>query len=398
MLSCSRRLIWILIAACGGSTCISRTARAQAATLTLDDIIRGCQATEERWKNLKNWMIHYRHVRDRRVDKKNPMPGDDAEFPPIEKVNGRRGAWFYAYDSQGVLMRHNPHYKPTDKFRYWILWKDGVSLERDEDDVSILPEPSVRAYQMFFFTAWLGLDMQADMTVRSEFLRKIFKSNRPSDKIADAMLPQCLVKHRAEYHVRPELENVDGHLCHVVEWPNHDIIWIDPAINFMTRRRFVFKPIGHLAADVTHVGYEQKAPGIWIPSHSKSLSYHDLTAPEQLRTKVRDVVQNILIDSQFNDVPDSSFTIPIPDGVRIHDFIRGYTYEKRKPDANPLRHGLAQAQFDLSLSARPSSRRDRPNSALLAGIGLQLIVTAFLIGWQKKHRQREEGPVDERGR
>jgi hypothetical protein len=370
----NRYSTWVFLAACLGALCLAGPARAEPATLTLDDIIRGLQATEERWLKLENWMIHYWHVRDL----KDPAPGTDAEFPPMEKVNARKGKVFYAYEKQGLSRKANPHADPNTKVETWVLWKDGVCLERHNDNVSVLPEPSTIAYQMYFFTGWLFLDLQQDMEVRSEYLRKIYKSNRPSDVMADYILPRCLVTYRSEYRVRPQLEMVDGHPCHVLERPNHDVIWIDPAINFMARRRLVYKPAGHLGADITHTDYQQKAPGIWIPSRSKSLAYNGHTAPEAYRTKVRDVAQNVLVTARFNDVPDSVYNVPVPDGVRVHDYIRGYTYEKTRPEADPLQRGLEAARRDLEISA-PPRRRDWLRLGLLGAIGVQLLVTAFCL-------------------
>src|SRR6266852_2152839 len=136
---------WMLIA-CMGAVCAFSSARAEPVTLTLDDIIRGSQATENRWKELRNWMIHYRSLsenkdpapitrRDFPPGTKIAPPGTVVDFPPRDKVNARRGPWFYAYESQALARWANPGVNPAEKVENWILFKDGVSLERQNNNV-----------------------------------------------------------------------------------------------------------------------------------------------------------------------------------------------------------------------------------------------------------------------
>jgi hypothetical protein len=308
-----------------------------------------------------------------------PPPGTLIDFPPVEKINARRGSWFYAYENQGLARWANPTSNPGRKSHRWILFKDGISLERDDNHVSILPEPSSMAYQVYYFTTWLFLDLQSDMEVKSDHLRRIFKSGRPSDMNSYLMLPRCLREHRDAYRIRPILEAVDGHPCHVLEWPDHDVIWIDPSIGCMARRRLLYRPVGHLGVDLTHSGFEEKAAGIWIPRSSKSISYNAEDSGDY-RTKVHSIGQNILIDAKVNDVPDSVFTVPIPDGARIHDFIRGITYDKLLPADKPLDRGLKRGALDLAIARERTPRRlGWPDWLLLMGIGAQLAFAGVLL-------------------
>src|SRR5579875_517731 len=173
---------------------------------SLDEIIKGMEETYNRWKSLDSWMVHYHHVRER----VNPRPNMIAEYPPNEMVNARKGKWFYAYESQKQLKSLNPRAGPNDRIHSWIVWKGDVAVEREGLHVSILPELGPRAYQCFFYTGWLFLDLLTDLEVRSASLKKLLGSgSRPSAEYDDLyMLPQCIIKHKSEYHVWPKCEVV----------------------------------------------------------------------------------------------------------------------------------------------------------------------------------------------
>ena len=368
LLSTARmRLLCVALAA----LVFAPTATAQPATMTLDELVAGMERTAANWVSLHSWMIHYHHTRKMLT----PVPGFEDNFPPNEMVNARKGKWMYSWESQRLDPKLNPTAGPEDRSQYWIAWKGDVCVERDDNQLSILPEPSSRAYQTFFFTGWLGLDLQADMEVRSGYLRKLFKGSRPSERMARISLPGAIIRSKREYKVRPQLEVVDGAPCYAIERPGYDVLWVDPSIGYLFRRRLYYDPPGVLAADLRHEDFRKYAPGIWLPQRSKSMAYlpDNLNLPEH-KGKVNALLQHTLVAARFNDLPDSFFTVPLPEQATVHDYIRGYTYIKHPPGSDPLQHAL-----DRALASSPDvGRWSWQKIAMVAAIGIEVILLGLM--------------------
>lgn len=378
--------LWLLAAALAAfdptPAVAQPTTATKPATMTLDELVAGMEQTAARWASLSSWMVHYHHTRKMLT----PLPGFGEDYPSNEMINARKGKWMYSWESQRLDLKLNPSAGPDDKSQYWIAWKGDVCVERDDDQLSILPEPSSRAYQTFFFTGWLGLDLQGDMEVRSGYLRKLFKGARPSEREARVMLPGAIVRSKGEYKVRPQLEVVDGVPCHVVERAGYDVLWVDPSIGYLFRRRLYYDSPGRLAADLQHEEFREYAPGIWLPQRSKSQAYASerLNLPEY-KGKPNALLQHTLVAARFNDLPDSYFNVPIPEQATVHDYIRGYTYIKHPPGSDPLQHAL-----ERSLASSPDLSRPRHWSwqkiAMVAALGIEAILLGLLVQLINKAR------------
>jgi hypothetical protein len=132
-------------------------------------------------------------------------------------------------------------------------------------------------------------------------------------------MPRCLTTHRALYRVREAMEDVDGFPCHVVEWAKKDIIWVDHGHGFNVRRRREFQPSGDIAFDFKASGFQQRAPGVWLPDRQLSVAFNMDRDPKEYRGRVSFVMTNVLREARFNDVPDSLFEVPLDKDVLIHD-------------------------------------------------------------------------------
>jgi hypothetical protein len=283
-------------------------APAQPATLGLDDIIRGIQKNDETWHKQKSWMVRYVHSREQ-ID---PPPNFLVLYGDNRMVAARKGPCLFASEDQ--LMVDNPA-RITGR-KTWVLWKDGQYTDRDHNNVTILskapaPGEGNLALNTFYYPNTLMRDFLTDTF---DFPDELWETEEFS-----LMLPRCLVKHRAEYRVRKELEDVDSFPCHVVERPGKDVIWIDEHCGFNFRRRRGFQPSGSILYEGKASSFEEKAPGIWLPQRQIGIAYNPDAAPEPYRGKIMRVVTNTVQEVRFNDLPDDFFEIPQPQGVLVHD-------------------------------------------------------------------------------
>lgn len=283
-------------------------ARPGPATLGVDDIIQGIEKNDEAWRKQKSWMVRYVHSREQ-ID---PPPNTLSLYGDNQIVNARKGPWLFASEDQLVV--DNPNRVVGRKT--WVVWKNGQYTERARDDVTIRSKaPSLDegnlAFNVFYYPNSLMRDLLTDtFTVPDDFW--------DGDETAMS-LPRCLVKNRAEYRVRKQLEDIDSFPCHVVERAGKDIMWIDDHHGFNVRRRRFFQPSGSIAVEVKASSFEEKAPGIWLPRHQVGIGYNPDAAPEPYRGKIMRVTTNILEESRFNDLPDNFFEVPQPKSVRVRD-------------------------------------------------------------------------------
>jgi hypothetical protein len=279
-------------------------AHAKAATLGVEQIIHGIEQNQAAWRGLKGWMVRYLHAREQ-ID---PPPGMLVLYGDNRIVNARKGSWLFASEDQTSVA--NPAH--ITGRQTWVLWKDGQYTQRDHETVTSRSGPpdlaANLALNVFYYPNSLFRDFLSDtFPLPAEF----WQADEPS-----LTLPRCLSAHVKEYHVRKEREAVDSFPCHVLEWPGHDIIWIDDACGFSVRRRKFFLPSGSMAFEMKASGFEQKAPGIWIPARQTGITYNPDTCPPQYRGKIMRIATNSLIEARFGDVPDSLFQIPRPPGAK----------------------------------------------------------------------------------
>ena len=276
----------------------AQSMKAKPATLDVEQIIQGIEQNQAAWGRLKGWMVRYVHAREQI----EPPPGMLVLYGDNQIVNARKGKWLFASENQA--MPANPAHISGRKT--WVLWKDGKYTERNQQSIqSRSGEPDLAgnlALNVFYYPNSLFRDFCSDtFTLPAEF----WNEDEPS-----LTLPRCLSAHKKEYRVRGELEEVDSFPCHVLEWPGHDIIWIDDHCGFNVRRRKFFVPSGSMVFEMKASGFEEKAPGIWIPGRQTGITFNPDSAPPQYRGKIMRIVTNTLIEAQIGDVPDAMFNVP----------------------------------------------------------------------------------------
>ena len=278
------------------------------ATLGVEDIIHGIEKNDQAWRQLPGWMFRYVHSREQ-VD---PPPGLLVLYGDNQIVNARKGRWLFECEDQSIVA--NPAHIGARKT--WAALTDEGYAERNGNTLTLWPKltgvmEGNLILNTFYYPNSLFRDFLSDFF---EFPKEFWEADEPS-----LTLPRCLTAHRAEYRVRPELEEVDTFPCHVVERAGKDVFWIDDRCGFSVRRRQVFQPSGSIAAEMKASGFQEKAPGIWVPSRQTGITFNPDSAPQPYRGKVMRVVTNTLIEARIGTLPDELFRIPRPAGMRVID-------------------------------------------------------------------------------
>lgn len=275
---------------------------AEPAKLSIDDIIQGIEENHKVWRAQKSWMVKYTHTREGIA----PPPGKFVGFPDVELTNARRGKTLAIYHSQPFVNG------AAGKGQNWLLW-DGTSFT-ERNDLSAYKQdmPAEHFLSYFWYPMMLMRDMFSDtITIPEEAFSQ--------DPELSLFLPHCLKRNKKDYTIRKELEEIDEVMCHVLDRPGKDIVWIGADRGFNMCRRTVYQPSGAVHGEFKANGFKEYAKGIWLPKRQLSVAFNSDTDPKEFRGRVRWVVMNNLNEARFGDVPDSVFQVPLPGGVKLED-------------------------------------------------------------------------------
>ena len=300
----SHRLVskGLQIIALAAITVVPRAVHSAEARFTLEQIIEGIEKNEALWRKT-NWMIRYHHTRDRRA----VPPGVSlVPFAPREIVNARKGNWLYS--------QLGPTNNASENVQQWVLWKDNVSTIKDSNSAFIRSEPDTMVFSSFYYPFALHRNL---LTGAVPFPKEAY-----DDPEFAIMLPYALKQKSKGYVVQRQLIDIEGVLCHAVELPGKDLIFIDTDHGFVVRGRIVFQG-GKTHMDFHASGFKERHPGIWIPDVQKGIEYNLDSDPPEFRGKARNVTINRLIEAKFGTIPDSQFEVPLPKEVNVNDLRKG---------------------------------------------------------------------------
>jgi hypothetical protein len=346
-----------------GSIVPAHALAADPAKLTVRQIIQGMKASLARFNDGSGWVLRYRQ----QLDSRNPLPDEYRGFyPDGEFINAQKGGWWYVHEKQERPIQRED---PDAIVQSWSSWKNGISVERIANNVWILPEPSVHSRQSFWYTHALFLNAPAPSRAATP-LRQVFGSGgdwHPGWR----WLPAWLEEHEREFRVRPLLEEVDGAWCPVVEWPNHDIIWVDCSRGYMVVRRNYYQSPGAPLLEAEHSGLHEVKPGVWLPSKEVTTIYNRDTDPKPFTGKVKLVETNTLVDCQLGNVPDSLFDVPRIRQGKVTDYVRGITYVKYPAEIDP---------FEEAIRRTPIEKNDRAGIIRIAWLEVGLLIAIAFNG------------------
>jgi hypothetical protein len=210
---------------------------------------------------------------------------DNSEFLPSGKVKKMGEHYEYAYNGRKRQMRSHE--------TNW-MGLDSAQNGRAKDDG--------------------GYFLQFYLRALFHVLPDVFSSNaRSTLRLPDALADE-------DVRVRPTREDIDGRACVVVELrKSNRVLWADPRLNYALRQWEVRTPDTNLLIWRYHLrDYKPVAPGVQLPF---------LIVQERGAPKAPQEFQNAPLLSwtfrvthvEANNVPDSTFTLDVPSGVKVTD-------------------------------------------------------------------------------
>jgi len=181
-----------------------------------------------------------------------------------------------------------------------------------------------------------------------------------------------------DYVLRQQPEAVEGHLCHVVEMPGLDRIWLDPQIGYAIRKREAWHPVSKalLRRQTSSEFREYPVSGpageqaVWFPARIRLDAAGKADAPSE-ETGLDIVIE----DLKINRVDDGVFKFVPPPGTLIADRDTGKL--RQVPGGlDLLDHSAVIAQQMMELSRTQSRQGPRgipPEAYGLLAVSVALI-------------------------
>jgi hypothetical protein len=234
-------------------------------------------------------------------------------------------------------------------------------------------------YAGFDYTRNLSLDV-AKYVAKSNGTSLAEVRKKYTDEAGLPFLPDYLREHLDRYHVCIAPEEVDGAMCWVVEWPEMDRFWVDPARGYaIVRRRFAWEPGKPWHFEFHNRDYREVKPGLWLPEAQTEDRYASIAFDRrQLWGQIISRSQFRLLDVQFNNVPEALFDIRLPPGTVVCDLYRKIHYLVPNGSGEPFAETIALAK------AGHGSR----NYWLWVVLPLALAVALGSAAWLSIYRRR----------
>jgi hypothetical protein len=257
----------------------------------------------------------------------------------LSDSHARIRAWYVEYESsrEGPTVQGEDRYvhrvvaaKSHDRFFHWSThgtrwsgWKEDPYQQR----LTLTPSKIIveRPFHRQFRLLSLGPTDPLPGTMPQEFLFLALGwwpfPNRPMP-VLESGVPCGLpaIARSSKYAVNARQELVDGHWCHVLEYPGYDRLLLDSDHGWSILAREVFDPNkGILLQRIESSKHREIQPGIWVPFEFRNIIF-DAAPPKSngpKAVKALDAVLKVLELKLNEDVQDELFRFePLPGSIQ----------------------------------------------------------------------------------
>jgi len=336
---------------------------AQQTRLSMDELIEGMKRLDDRFTPDKSYHVHFRDSRETFTSQGGSELRDSLEVEHFREGNK-------------ILVRSNA--TDSDKNQEAVYWDGHICTQVKNQIVYFWPFLIPQGHNQNYYTQSLFVDTYRGLEWGTPSAAEGRKKNQSEQHFY--LLPKMVADNRERYTIRPALEDVDGHMCHVLEWPGRDLIKIDAAHGFVARSRTLSYEADIPATTWSNLDLFESKPGCWLPRRQEETRY--FVAPREDAKKIRQVVKRNLLSIRFDPINEAVFEPVMPDKSRpfhVIDSVRGMSYRKYPKEIDPLSRVVSDAQ-----SLQPIHK----SSPVLLQINAIVMGLASLIILSKHHRSR----------
>jgi len=243
-------------------------------------------------------------------------------------------------------------------------------------------------FQCLDYFSQLGFDIAKPMTEEN---RGDYERIRAGAGLVDYLdlpfLPEYLEKNASKYAVQPSMDSVDGVPCWVVEYPQMDKFWVDPARGYAVLRRvFHWSPGKPRKFEIHNKDLREMKAGLWLPFTQVVDKYASIISEERsLWGKVTSRMYYEVKEATVGSVSDGVFKIPIPAGLLVADDVRGIEYRVSSKDADPF---LGPDGDQWRSIGEATQGRGRWRSVILGVNLIAIFILTAIFFWRRRRSSR----------
>jgi hypothetical protein len=183
------------------------------------------------------------------------------------------------------------------------------------------------------------------------------------------------------YVIRPELELVDGHWCHVLEEPSVDCLWIDVERGCaMTARELYDTTTGAVRTRYELKEHREVVSGVWLPTLIRMIQYDSTATEPESKSRVVKDLQLHISTARVNAPLDSMFVFdPEPGALWLNppSETSRVPVQTHSGGIDHLDNVVAWAKRNLPAPDKSGRSWSSWLIAGIAGLGVVLIAEAF---------------------
>jgi hypothetical protein len=313
-----------------------------AAPATIDSIVKDFEKMEESlFVTHDKFYVQYTSVV---AEKKLLKPGEKNPYLSVRYINARKGG---TWGISSVLVGDDPDTGQRQEQIYYCTKGNIIDWVRDSNHAVVAPfELGRNMYQDWYFFQYHGLaPFRFIAESNGVFYKDVLDNVKDSpylEPLKNLLLPDSIKNNMSKYSVLDEQDNIEGHLCWVIEWSQTDKIWIDPKIGGAIRKRIVhWDEAGVVKSIIVNSDYREIQSGIFLPFRQEVTNFvgHEMGLSQSLWGKEYShfvyEVDSIQFGS-FDAEAEKFFDIKLPIGTSVFDLRHETEYTVYDPDHDPF--------------------------------------------------------------
>jgi len=141
--------------------------------------------------------------------------------------------------------------------------------------------------------------------------------------------------------ILPLQEQVDGHWCHVLDFPDTARYWVDVKCGCVVRKwQFNWKGTKILRRVIENSQVREVKPGLWLPLEQRVSTYAEPETEERKFWGQKTNERDMSADVAFNIVADSDLAINALPGTFVTDNIQLTRYRIASPNQEPFEDAI----------------------------------------------------------
>ena len=319
-----------------------------AVTPTIDSIIRDFERIEEKLFVLNDkFYVQYASVV---AEKRLLKSGEKNLYLPVRYINARKGEIWVV---RSILVNDDPE-APGLKNEMTFYSNKGNVLDwkGTPNHAVVAPfELGRNSYHNWYLFQYYGVVpfryiAESNGVSYKDVLDRIHDTPE-LDTLKNSLLPD-IKNNQSKYTVLNEQEEVEGHLCWAIEWPQMDKIWIDPRISGAIRKRIVhWSESGPIKSVIVNSDYREVQDGLFLPFRQEVTNFvgPEMELHQSLWRKDHSYfvykVDSIQLGS-FDAVAETFFDIKLPVGASVYDVRQDMHYTIWDPSVDPFAGPIEQ--------------------------------------------------------